>query len=510
MRERLFKRDSHAIRTGAVLAILLISFAGRLFQVTVPVLWSDESFSILLSRLPLEQILFHTARDVHPPLYYLILHFWMQGLGDGALAVRSLSVLTGVATVAFGMLLARQLASWRAAFIAGLLLAVLPVAIHYSQEARMYALLGCLLMAAMCMLWSWVHKRQTRYLVAYGALILAALYTHYFAILCVAANWTFLLVGQARKEHTLLRSPGWWLCNGVVALAFMPWLPVLYRQFQHRHLVAWIADYTPISLMTIPRGMWSAITSASDLLYADIYAVVTAGVLISLLRVFIRRALLHEDAKAFLLTYCLLPIITVWLVSYLFPLFMERYVLFALLGIPIVLAITFDTMQTRKLVLAVVACWVLEMSGLVKFYSDQLGPNNPVSGLSTVMHEVNGQWHEGDAVLVDSTWRYLSVFYYNKTGQRALVYTWVAADTAGVERDTYGAMTLFYQQSGSLYVNDPLSLSQRYRRVWWITNLDESATERQMNEAWTKTAEIRSASSRALLYTVPMILSGSP
>lgn len=130
-------------RTLVVLAILLISTALRLHHVTLPVIWLDEAFSALISHLPPEQILFHTARDVHPPLYYLILHYWMQGFGDAPLALRSFSVCAGVATVGIGMLLARQLASWRAAVIAGLLLAFFPSVYATARKCGCMRYWGC-------------------------------------------------------------------------------------------------------------------------------------------------------------------------------------------------------------------------------------------------------------------------------------------------------------------------------------------------------------------------------
>jgi Predicted membrane protein len=84
-----------AARTGwllACMAVVGLACMARLYHVTHPVLWLDEAYSVTLAGMPLAQIILHTARDVHPPLYYLLLHFWMDAFGNSLLAVRGMSV----------------------------------------------------------------------------------------------------------------------------------------------------------------------------------------------------------------------------------------------------------------------------------------------------------------------------------------------------------------------------------------------------------------------------------
>ncbi len=101
---------------------------------------------MLTSRYDVGTLLYHASFDVHPPLYYLLLHGWMVLFGDGIMAARSLSTVFGVVTLA--MRFARWLANERAALMAGWLMAIMPMAVRYSREARMYALMGMLAIAA--------------------------------------------------------------------------------------------------------------------------------------------------------------------------------------------------------------------------------------------------------------------------------------------------------------------------------------------------------------------------
>ncbi len=76
-----------------------------------------------------------------PPLYYALAWFWTQLTGTGEFGLRSLSALAGVATVPVAYLLGAELRDRRAGLAAAALVAVNPMLLWYSQEARGYALL---------------------------------------------------------------------------------------------------------------------------------------------------------------------------------------------------------------------------------------------------------------------------------------------------------------------------------------------------------------------------------
>ncbi|MFT0868811.1 glycosyltransferase family 39 protein [Pseudomonas sp. CAM1A] len=488
-----------AAKTCVVLAILLIGTVVRLHQLTVPVIWLDEAFSVLLSRLAPEQILFHTARDVHPPFYYLMLHYWMQWFGSEPLAVRSLSVCAGVATVGIGMLLTRQLASWRATVIAGLLLALFPIGVRYSQEVRMYALLGLLLLTALYMLWQWVSRQKNIYLLAYCLLMVAAMYTHYFSALCALANWLYLSLGKDVQGRTLVLSRAWWVGHLLMVIAYLPWLPVLYQQLGHRELVGWIVNY-PTSVMSIPQSFWRAFTLSVVTRYSDVFSVVLAlFIVLASLRI-LRCVMKPGQPSILLLSYCFVPILVLWLASYGMPLYINRYLYFSFLGLPLVLAIAMDTLRKRTLLLSVAACLSLELLSLAVFYDYQAKPGGD---LGTVMAHVNEQWRPGDALLGDRRRSYLSIEYYNATGRPAFFYTKIQPDTSGQAAKTYGTLTLFYQRSNELYIANPQVLAKRFKRLWRVTEPSSAYTPDMPTDGWVKVDEFTKGSFKAELYTVP-------
>ena len=215
------QRLARRVLEYGLLPILLLAAGIRFYDLTAAAIWGDEGSSLLLSQYSLIEIWRHAARDVHPPLYFMLLHGWIALFGDGILSVRMFSAVPGIVTVGLGVWLVALLAGRRAAILAGVLLALLPTAVRYSQEVRMYALLGMLLLGATLALAYWVRQpRRRRYLLIYSLLLALAFYTHYFTVLCVLAHWLYLALSGARGEdgRRLLGRPVWWLANALVVL----------------------------------------------------------------------------------------------------------------------------------------------------------------------------------------------------------------------------------------------------------------------------------------------------
>ncbi len=127
--------------TAAVALLTLAGAALRAFHLGAQSLWYDEGFSVYLATMPLREATLWTARDLAPPLYYYLLHFWQVVFGTSEAAVRSLSALVGTLTIPFMYLVGKMLFGRLAGFLAAVLVAASPLYIWYSQETRTYALL---------------------------------------------------------------------------------------------------------------------------------------------------------------------------------------------------------------------------------------------------------------------------------------------------------------------------------------------------------------------------------
>jgi mannosyltransferase len=223
----------------------------------------DEAFSWkAVEGRSLSDVVAVTARDVHPPLYYLFLREWIYICGTAPLALRSLSMLFAAlcvcAVYALGCEAATSLASdddgRRRAKSAGLICAALAVAnpslACSSQVARMYSLAtllsvvsGLLLMRALTRP-SRCWAEWTGFALATTALV----YTHNYGVLVLASEALVAAVSLARRAAC-----GQWSLDGTrkllgatlafttVLVAYLPWLSVLLLQSEQVRSSYWIS-----------------------------------------------------------------------------------------------------------------------------------------------------------------------------------------------------------------------------------------------------------------------------
>ncbi|MBM2811436.1 MAG: rane protein-like protein [Chloroflexi bacterium] len=216
-----------------VLALTAVGLALRLWDIGRESMWLDEAGRVAIASLPLVDIAHGVAVvELSPPLYHYLLHFWMRLAGDGDVAVRLFSALLVVPTVPICWSIGAAVAGRRIALGTAGLAAVSPFAVHYGQEAAMYALLLPLSAAALRSaigVLSGPRDQRARWLVAYVILAVLSLYTHYYAVFligCVA----MVGVGHSVARRSLHGIVLWIAAHAVIGLAFAPWLPVFTQQ----------------------------------------------------------------------------------------------------------------------------------------------------------------------------------------------------------------------------------------------------------------------------------------
>jgi hypothetical protein len=122
----------------------LVGFGLRLQQLDFQPLWGDEGWSFYLAGQPLPDLFALTAIDIHPPLYYVLLKGWLFIAGIGAEEARFFSILAGVVLIPVLAVVGQRLFGARLGPIAAAITALMPMAIYYSQEVRMYGLVTLL------------------------------------------------------------------------------------------------------------------------------------------------------------------------------------------------------------------------------------------------------------------------------------------------------------------------------------------------------------------------------
>lgn len=200
---------------GAVLCFVLFQY--RLDMLSY---WGDEVGSILYARndfIPMIRVLLR--EDVHPPLYYYILHWWMAFWGEGEYALRLLSVIPAVASIFAVYALAQELFGRRTALLTVVFMVVSPEFLVFGRMVRYYSLA---VLCATCATYFFVRflKEGSRTAIAwYVVFATILLYVTYTPLSVLIAHNLILLCGL-REYQGLVRK--WIAAQIAIFLLYMP------------------------------------------------------------------------------------------------------------------------------------------------------------------------------------------------------------------------------------------------------------------------------------------------
>ena len=205
----------------ALAALTAAALALRLVHLTRFELFVDEAATWWFAKLIAAGGLSEQMRlEPTPPLYYSLIGGLMKLFGESDLVMRLPSAVFGAAAIPIVFALGRTLFGRRAGWIAAGLLAVHPLHVFYSREARVYPLLLCLTMLTLLALWRALERDAWSAWARFGAALLAVCYSHFYGLfLAAAAGLAILLWGRdARARRRGLAAAA------VVGLAFAPYL----------------------------------------------------------------------------------------------------------------------------------------------------------------------------------------------------------------------------------------------------------------------------------------------
>lgn len=236
-------------------------------------LWLDEGASVSIARLPLANILSAAGSDFHPPLSYLLLHFWLPLAGKSESIIRFPNIVFGsLAIPALYFLLKAFFPKDKnnLPLIASFLLAINPLHIYYSMELRMYSL------NALLSILSWTYLAKNRWKI-FTLLSIANVYTFYGAFFNLAAQWVYILWQHKKKLKSFV------ICNLVIGAFFLPWLPTVRTQLSNGNVLSqalpgWSAVSGALSLKSLGLIMAKFTFGRISLANKAAYALFVVGV----------------------------------------------------------------------------------------------------------------------------------------------------------------------------------------------------------------------------------------
>ncbi len=247
-------------------ALVLLALVLRTRELGVG-FWIDEGLSVGIADRPFGDIPGALKLDGSPPLYYLLLHVWMQFAGSSEEAVRWLSVSFALLSVPVAWWAARGLFGTRAGWFGAVLAATNPFLTQYAQEGRMYALVAFLALVASAAFGRAFAWERRGWAVAYAVVLAAMLYTHNWALFFGAACglvWLYLLWRSRERRETLIIGA---IAFGGALLLYLPWIPTTLYQAAHTG-APWSESPTLVALLSTPGTMLGQFAQVALLLVA--------------------------------------------------------------------------------------------------------------------------------------------------------------------------------------------------------------------------------------------------
>lgn len=367
----------------AILAVLAVAAAVRLFELGKRSLWTDEGSTWTAASLPLQAMLRRCVeRDASPPFFYLFTS-WCLKFGDSEAALRMVSVIASMVLVWLTYRLARLGLSRNRSAFAALLCALSPYQVMYAQEARTYTLVAALLVGSVYFYARASISNERRRWIPLALMTAAGLWTQSIAMLGLSAQGALAVGTKSGRTRWL----PWVVALVAGAALYLPWAWYARGVTEHLSSSHWYipdpdaksvfkvlraALLSPLPLVSAPEGSTlPGLDAWMPRLLA--WAFVSLPVAIALLYGLPELAGRDGRGRITRVAWALwfVPVVAVFIVSFQRPLFLPRYFVFVTPAVSILFTLGASALPRRPLRF-VLGGWLVLLSvlGLVRYQHD--------------------------------------------------------------------------------------------------------------------------------------------
>lgn len=210
-------------------AIFLLALFLRLLSIQSFPLWTDEGWTFwLVENQSLADTFAKLLQDRHPPLYFALLTLWQLLAGQSLLALRFLSLIAGMVSLALSFQIAKRIFNERVALYSLFFLSILDISIYYSQELRHYGFFAMMSLLVIVLFLINLRKPSWGTYFAYSMAVLALMLTHYFGLFVMVAQAFYALLLWPEKWQKKASLVAAWF---FAALLYLPWLMYSFSTF---------------------------------------------------------------------------------------------------------------------------------------------------------------------------------------------------------------------------------------------------------------------------------------
>lgn len=364
-------------------------------------LWRDEAFSYLMAKQSLFDIFGMTARDFNPPLYYVALHIYMWIFGHSEIMLRVFSLIFFNITIFAVCRIIEHVFGYKSAkrWIYLLLFALNPFMLYYGLEARMYAMTACFATLSWYFL---MVKRPRKYLLA----TVLGLYTHYFFLLIVGAQFVYMMVS---RTHTEAQKKKYIHIVTIAGIVFSFWILFMLGQSPPVGRPFWIIPPSLYTMVNVPAIL---LTGYENIFNFPKFTLFPFTILFLFTVIFGIKSADHtkRDRDILLLLACwaFIPAVVTLVLTPFKPLFLPRYLLISTPGIMLLTIFLIMKMRTREMKVAFLALYFIAFTA----YNTMQIEFRKKADFPTVMKEINTLAGKNDYVYVDNELNFHPAQYY--------------------------------------------------------------------------------------------------
>lgn len=345
--------------------VLILGFILRIINLDQS-LWLDEATQVLLSKDSLRNIFLTHEVDFHPPLSYVLMHFWII-FGTSEIWLRLLSVVFGVLTIWFIYKFLTEFFNKKIGILSSLFLSIAPYHIYYSQEIRMYSEATFFATLSMYYFYKSIKKGKFLNSLIYVLSSAALIYTHYDGFFLIFSQFFYILISKRKQMIWFLKKIFF------IILIWSPWLPQFLLQLKNgsnidAYLPGW-RDLLSVSFYkALPLTFFKFSFGRIDFDNVSLYIAIATVVLLIFGYIFYKgvKSASSETSKIFIF-WLFIPIISVVLISFILPIDQPFRILYTLPAFYTLLALGISSLKEFKRVF-LLAILSISIFGLSLYY----------------------------------------------------------------------------------------------------------------------------------------------
>lgn len=322
-------------------AIIVLNFVVKGIFISSTSIAGDEPFSIYHAQMNIKYIIKLLSTGNNPPLYEILLHFWIKLFGISELSVRMPSLIFSTITVFYVFRIGFKYFNLRIGIVASLLFIFSNYQTLYAHEARVYTMFGMLSTISMFHFLSLVDRQERRWF-HFGILTLTnivLIYSHYFGFFVLGIEFTFILVSKELRKNLWKQILASTL---LIFIAYIPNIKIITERF--------LDSSQNGTWLTKPNGLASLYTMIVKFANAPVVAVTTITILLISLGIYIvkRENIEIPKTKLLIAVWFAIPFILMFCISYFIPMYLDRYLIFISSSFVILIPIAIESLTNNK------------------------------------------------------------------------------------------------------------------------------------------------------------------